>query len=148
MWSGKWALVSPFAMLHSVWQLIPAFRGYAQQDAQEFLCELLDKVQHELERTGTLTPATMPANQRRLIKQVLSVVNTIFHGQLLSQVRSTCARTHTLISYTRTCSVKVILCLCLIVFLGEVFGMWSSLQHGGAVLGSVVRVSWALPQQQ
>ncbi|XP_027009751.1 ubiquitin carboxyl-terminal hydrolase 44 [Tachysurus fulvidraco] len=87
MWSGKWALVSPFAMLHSVWQLIPAFRGYAQQDAQEFLCELLDKVQHELERTGTLTPATMPANQRRLIKQVLSVVNTIFHGQLLSQVR-------------------------------------------------------------
>uniref|UniRef100_A0A8C2GEH9 Ubiquitin carboxyl-terminal hydrolase n=1 Tax=Cyprinus carpio TaxID=7962 RepID=A0A8C2GEH9_CYPCA len=86
MWSGKWALVSPFAMLHSVWQLIPAFRGYAQQDAQEFLCELLDKVQHELERTRTLTPATVPANQRRLIKQVLSVVNTIFHGQLLSQV--------------------------------------------------------------
>ncbi|XP_077090123.1 ubiquitin carboxyl-terminal hydrolase 44 [Siphateles boraxobius] len=87
MWSGKWALVSPFAMLHSVWQLIPAFRGYGQQDAQEFLCELLDKVQHELERTRTLTPATVPANQRRLIKQVLSVVNTIFHGQLLSQVR-------------------------------------------------------------
>nr|XP_055045941.1 ubiquitin carboxyl-terminal hydrolase 44 [Misgurnus anguillicaudatus] len=87
MWSGKWALVSPFAMLHSVWQLIPAFRGYAQQDAQEFLCELLDKVQHELERTRTLTPATVPANQRHLIKQVLSVVNTIFHGQLLSQVR-------------------------------------------------------------
>lgn len=89
MWSGKWALVSPFAMLHSVWQLIPAFRGYAQQDAQEFLCELLDKVQRELERTGTLTPASVPANQRRLIKQVLSVVNTIFHGQLLSQVRET-----------------------------------------------------------
>ncbi|TRY58396.1 hypothetical protein DNTS_018483 [Danionella cerebrum] len=87
MWSGKWALVSPFAMLHSVWQLIPAFRGYAQQDAQEFLCELLDKVQHELERTRTLTPTNVPANQRRLIKQVLSVVNTIFHGQLLSQVR-------------------------------------------------------------
>ncbi|XP_064198612.1 ubiquitin carboxyl-terminal hydrolase 44 [Anguilla rostrata] len=86
MWSGKWALVSPFAMLHSVWQLIPAFRGYAQQDAQEFLCELLDKVQRELENTGTLTPATVPPGQRRLIRQVLSVVNTIFHGQLLSQV--------------------------------------------------------------
>lgn len=86
MWSGKWALVSPFAMLHSVWQLIPAFRGYAQQDAQEFLCELLDKVQHELESTGThKTTAKVP--QKRLIKQVLSVVNTIFHGQLLSQVR-------------------------------------------------------------
>uniref|UniRef100_UPI0037E9924C ubiquitin carboxyl-terminal hydrolase 44 n=1 Tax=Semicossyphus pulcher TaxID=241346 RepID=UPI0037E9924C len=87
MWSGKWALVSPFAMLHSVWQLIPAFRGYAQQDAQEFLCELLDKVQHELESTGKhTTSAGVPQVQKRLIKQVLSVVNTIFHGQLLSQV--------------------------------------------------------------
>lgn len=87
MWSGKWALVSPFAMLHSVWQLIPAFRGYAQQDAQEFLCELLDKVQHELESTGQhTTTAGVPHTQKRLIKQVLSVVNTIFHGQLLSQV--------------------------------------------------------------
>ncbi|XP_059582333.1 ubiquitin carboxyl-terminal hydrolase 44 isoform X2 [Alligator mississippiensis] len=85
MWSGKWALVSPFAMLHSVWRLIPAFRGYAQQDAQEFLCELLDKVQQELETTGTRYPALIPASQRKLMKQVLNVVNTIFHGQLLSQ---------------------------------------------------------------
>ncbi|MEQ2167857.1 Ubiquitin carboxyl-terminal hydrolase 44 [Goodea atripinnis] len=85
MWSGKWALVSPFAMLHSVWQLIPAFRGYAQQDAQEFLCELLDKVQQELESTGRHT-TTAGVPQKRLIKQVLSVVNTIFHGHLLSQV--------------------------------------------------------------
>ncbi|XP_054844038.1 ubiquitin carboxyl-terminal hydrolase 44 [Eublepharis macularius] len=86
MWSGKWALVSPFAMLHSVWRLIPAFRGYAQQDAQEFLCELLDKVQQELETAGTKCPALIPTSQRKLIKQVLNVVNTIFHGQLLSQV--------------------------------------------------------------
>ncbi|XP_049638764.1 ubiquitin carboxyl-terminal hydrolase 44 [Suncus etruscus] len=86
MWSGKWALVSPFAMLHSVWRLIPAFRGYAQQDAQEFLCELLDKIQHELETTGTKLPALIPTSQRKMIKQVLNVVNNIFHGQLLSQV--------------------------------------------------------------
>uniref|UniRef100_G3Q9D5 Ubiquitin carboxyl-terminal hydrolase n=1 Tax=Gasterosteus aculeatus TaxID=69293 RepID=G3Q9D5_GASAC len=93
MWSGKWALVSPFAMLHSVWQLIPAFRGYAQQDAQEFLCELLDKVQHELESTGKHT-TTAGVPQKRLIKQVLSVVNTIFHGQLLSQVVTCLACDH------------------------------------------------------
>ncbi|KAM5254972.1 ubiquitin carboxyl-terminal hydrolase 44 isoform 1-T2 [Hipposideros larvatus] len=86
MWSGKWALVSPFAMLHSVWRLIPSFRGYAQQDAQEFLCELLDKIQHELETTGTTLPALIPTSQRKLIKQVLNVVNNIFHGQLISQV--------------------------------------------------------------
>ncbi|XP_006871875.1 PREDICTED: ubiquitin carboxyl-terminal hydrolase 44 [Chrysochloris asiatica] len=86
MWSGRWALVSPFAMLHSVWRLIPAFRGYAQQDAQEFLCELLDKIQHELETTGTRFPALIPTSQKKLIKQVLNVVNNIFLGQLLSQV--------------------------------------------------------------
>ena len=86
MWSGKWALVSPFAMLHSVWSLIPAFRGYDQQDAQEFLCELLHKVQQELESEGTRRRILIPFSQRKLTKQVLKVVNTIFHGQLLSQV--------------------------------------------------------------
>ncbi|XP_008830293.1 ubiquitin carboxyl-terminal hydrolase 44 [Nannospalax galili] len=86
MWSGEWALVSPFAMLHSVWKLIPAFRGYAQQDAQEFLCELLDTIQRELETTGTKLPALIPTSQRKLIEHVLNVVNNIFHGQLLSQV--------------------------------------------------------------
>uniref|UniRef100_A0A8C5LW14 Ubiquitin carboxyl-terminal hydrolase n=1 Tax=Leptobrachium leishanense TaxID=445787 RepID=A0A8C5LW14_9ANUR len=86
MWSGKWALVSPFAMLHSVWNLIPAFRGYDQQDAQEFLCELLDKVQQELESEGNKRRILIPISQRKLTKQVLKVVNTIFHGQLLSQV--------------------------------------------------------------
>ncbi|XP_014728191.1 PREDICTED: ubiquitin carboxyl-terminal hydrolase 49 [Sturnus vulgaris] len=91
MWSGKWALVSPVAMLHSVWSLIPAFRGYDQQDAQEFLCELLDKVQQELESEGTKRRILIPFSQRKLTKQVLKVVNTIFHGQLLSQVTcSTC----------------------------------------------------------
>ncbi|NXQ24499.1 UBP49 hydrolase, partial [Alaudala cheleensis] len=94
MWSGRWALVSPFAMLHSVWSLIPAFRGYDQQDAQEFLCELLDKVQQELESEGTRRTILIPFSQRKLTKQVLKVVNTIFHGQLLSQV--TC----------RTCNYK------------------------------------------
>ncbi|XP_062320523.1 ubiquitin carboxyl-terminal hydrolase 49 [Osmerus eperlanus] len=86
MWSGRWSLVSPFAMLHSVWNLIPAFRGYDQQDAQEFLCELLDKVQQELESEGTKRRIVIPITQRKLSKQVLKVLNTIFHGQLLSQV--------------------------------------------------------------
>lgn len=89
MWSGRWTLVSPFAMLHSVWNLIPAFRGYDQQDAQEFLCELLDKVQQELESDGSRKRRiVIPITQRKLSKQVLKVLNTIFHGQLLSQVRN------------------------------------------------------------
>lgn len=81
-------------MLHSVWNVIPAFRGCDQQDAQEFLCELLDKVQQELEADGgygakqqhTRTRIVIPITQRKLSKQVLKVLNTIFHGQLLSQV--------------------------------------------------------------
>uniref|UniRef100_A0A8C2XSH0 ubiquitinyl hydrolase 1 n=1 Tax=Cyclopterus lumpus TaxID=8103 RepID=A0A8C2XSH0_CYCLU len=85
---GSWNLapVSPFAMLHSVWNLIPAFRGYDQQDAQEFLCELLDKVQQELDTEGSKRRIVIPITQRKLSKQVLKVLNTIFHGQLLSQV--------------------------------------------------------------
>lgn len=86
MWSGRWSLVSPFAMLHSVWNLIPAFRGYDQQDAQEFLCELLDKVQQELDTEGSKCRIVIPITKRRLSKKVLKVLNTIFHGQLLSQV--------------------------------------------------------------
>nr|XP_015815349.2 ubiquitin carboxyl-terminal hydrolase 49 [Nothobranchius furzeri]XP_054604915.1 ubiquitin carboxyl-terminal hydrolase 49 [Nothobranchius furzeri] len=86
MWSGRWSLVSPFAMLHSVWNLIPAFRGYDQQDAQEFLCELLDKVQQELDTDGSKRRIVIPITKRKLSKQVLKVLNTIFHGQLLSQV--------------------------------------------------------------
>lgn len=86
MWSGRWSLVSPFAMLHSVWNLIPAFRGCDQQDAQEFLCELLDKVQQELDTEGSKRRIVIPITKRKLSKQVLKVLNTIFHGQLLSQV--------------------------------------------------------------
>ena len=37
MWSGKWAMVTPHAVLNAVWRLIPSFSGYSQQDAQEFL---------------------------------------------------------------------------------------------------------------
>ena len=37
LWSGRWAIVSPHKMLDAVWGIIPFFKGYAQQDAQEFL---------------------------------------------------------------------------------------------------------------
>nr|CAB3267566.1 ZF(UBP)-3 zinc finger protein 3 [Phallusia mammillata] len=83
MWSGKWKLVSPYHFLSSVWQLIPSFRGYSQQDAQEFLCELLDKIVSELERRHVA-----PRNpSSRLSERISRVVHTVFEGQLHSKVR-------------------------------------------------------------
>ena len=38
MLSGRMStVVSPHNMLYTVWNIIPFFRGYSQQDAQEFL---------------------------------------------------------------------------------------------------------------
>lgn len=75
LWSGKWAQVSPHAFLRAVWQSIPWFKGYAQHDAQEFLCELLDKVQRELDK--------VPRFARDGSSKFLE---NLFQGQLVSQV--------------------------------------------------------------
>lgn len=48
LWSGKRAVVSPHGLLTDVWLSMPGFKGYKQQDAQEFFCELLDRLQGEL----------------------------------------------------------------------------------------------------
>ncbi|CAH1266367.1 USP44 [Branchiostoma lanceolatum] len=82
MWSGKWALVSPHAILNSVWKLIPNFKGYNQQDAQEFLYELLDKVQSELERLYSPT-LTMKARRNPMPMEIFA---QNFQGELVSQV--------------------------------------------------------------
>jgi ubiquitin C-terminal hydrolase len=37
MWSGKLSLVIPQGFLDAVWRRVPSFKGYHQQDAQEFL---------------------------------------------------------------------------------------------------------------
>ncbi|XP_077986506.1 ubiquitin carboxyl-terminal hydrolase 44-like [Glandiceps talaboti] len=82
MWSGKWAIVSPHAILSSVWQLIPSFKGYSQQDAQEFLCELLDKVNSELHYA--VTSSVLSAKTAALMPS--QIISTSFQGELVSQV--------------------------------------------------------------
>lgn len=73
LWSARWAQVSPYAFLHSVWHAIPVFKGHNQHDAQEFLCELLDKLERELEDTdGQRNP---------------TILTKTFQGQLVSQVK-------------------------------------------------------------
>ncbi|XP_064634979.1 ubiquitin carboxyl-terminal hydrolase 44-like isoform X2 [Lineus longissimus] len=80
MWSGKWGIVSPHSMLHAVWNIIPFFKGYSQQDAQEFLTELLDKVENEMQNAKS-------AQSRRLLKLANNLVTSTFQGQLVSQVK-------------------------------------------------------------
>lgn len=97
MWSGKMTLVSPHKMLYAVWNLIPFFRGYSQQDAQEFLSEFLDKVQSEMDveniknSANGLKQVQAPANadQERKSEQTMGedIVTQLFQGELISQVK-------------------------------------------------------------
>ncbi|XP_061167152.1 ubiquitin carboxyl-terminal hydrolase 44-like [Saccostrea echinata] len=70
LWSGNWAQVSPHGFLQAVWKRIPMFKGHAQHDAQEFLCELLDKAQNEL-----------------CDLDLFDIISDIFQGELVSQVK-------------------------------------------------------------
>lgn len=69
LWSGKWAIITPSALLDSLWKFVPQFRNYKQQDAQEFLYCILDRMNQEL--TGTVvvharqsTTANQPTNPK------------------------------------------------------------------------------------
>ncbi|XP_002734273.1 ubiquitin carboxyl-terminal hydrolase 44-like [Saccoglossus kowalevskii] len=83
MWSGKWAIVSPHAILSSIWRLIPSFKGYSQQDAQEFLCELLDKLNSEMHFAVSST--VVSPNPRSMLTPS-EIISSSFQGQLVSQV--------------------------------------------------------------
>lgn len=48
LWCGQVEVVSPWSILHAVWEFVPKFRNFQQQDAQEFLFELFNRLQLEL----------------------------------------------------------------------------------------------------
>ncbi|XP_062516621.1 ubiquitin carboxyl-terminal hydrolase 3-like [Corticium candelabrum] len=66
---------SPDTLFAVVWQIVPRFRGYQQQDAHEFLRYLLDKLHSEL-----LEYAKRNNSSRQ------TIVSGIFGGQLRSEV--------------------------------------------------------------
>jgi ubiquitin C-terminal hydrolase len=48
LWSGKWAVATPYSLVYSIWHFVPQFRSYLQQDAQEFYNYFIDAVHTEL----------------------------------------------------------------------------------------------------
>eukprot|EP00478_Filoreta_tenera_P000391 GABV01000391.1.p1 GENE.GABV01000391.1~~GABV01000391.1.p1 ORF type:complete len:216 (-),score=50.66 GABV01000391.1:539-1186(-) len=48
VWKGPTPAVSPVAILRDIWRINPNFRGYAQQDSQEFIRCLLDTLHEAL----------------------------------------------------------------------------------------------------
>lgn len=86
LWSGKWVVVTPYALLDALWKFVPHFRGYKQQDAQEFYSYLLDRINNEL------TDA-MKKNRKPLLAPGVgvpkSLVGTLFEGEFASNVKCT-----------------------------------------------------------
>ncbi len=53
LWSGKWSVFTPASLVHAVQRFLPkSFCNFQQQDAQEFLSNLMDILHEELKRGG------------------------------------------------------------------------------------------------
>merc|ERR1719346_469606 len=90
-------VISPEALFHVIWKVVPRFRGYQQQDAHEFLRYMLDRLHTEL---LTLLPGDVnflqqqnlsPYSRRRSTtpsgkSSSHSLVTSIFGGTLQSEV--------------------------------------------------------------
>ncbi|VDP86126.1 unnamed protein product [Echinostoma caproni] len=76
LWSGQRTVVSPSSLLYAIWTALPTFKGYRQQDAQEFLSVFLDRLQSELHGDNR----TVSVNSR-------DFVNRTFQGHCVSHVR-------------------------------------------------------------
>lgn len=56
LWTGQRTVFSPSSLLATIWTHLPSFKGYKQQDAQEFLSVLLDRLQCEMHGDVSTTP--------------------------------------------------------------------------------------------
>eukprot|EP00093_Oithona_nana_P002282 02282.XXX_23442_25302_1 [CDS] Oithona nana genome sequencing. len=92
----KKKVISPEALFHVIWKVVPRFRGYQQQDAHEFLRYMLDRLHTEL---LTLLPGDVNFLQQQNLSPYSrmrrsgfpsqsshSLVTSIFGGTLQSEV--------------------------------------------------------------
>lgn len=80
LWSGKWAVLTPTAILGFVWNIAPSFRGYRQQDSHELLLLLedgltrdLDAIEDKLRHISPLPPAA-------------HILRSALHGELQTEI--------------------------------------------------------------
>eukprot|EP00055_Hartaetosiga_balthica_P014859 m.84234 g.84234 ORF g.84234 m.84234 type:complete len:989 (+) comp8711_c0_seq1:433-3399(+) len=80
LWSGKWTVLSPYAVLGSVWKVAPSFRGYHQQDAQEFLLVLEDSINDALDEIETRLDGVceLPVSH--------AILRSVFSGDMKSTI--------------------------------------------------------------
>jgi ubiquitin C-terminal hydrolase len=79
LWSGKLAVVTPYSLQASVWKFVPKFNNYQQQDAQEFLVYLLERLHEELTQ--------IPNSPFKTLSAPSSIITDIFQGKLQSSVK-------------------------------------------------------------
>ena len=61
-WSGRYAVISPHALVHAVWRHTDLFESPQQHDAQEFLGYLLGRLSDELAiPASSVTPLVLPS---------------------------------------------------------------------------------------
>lgn len=93
MFSGKFSSVSPQSFLSTIWRLLPVFKGYRQQDAQEFLRCLLDRMDYELQqrnkrKTAQISPGSSPKRSLHVKpdEEIESEIGSIFGGLLQNEI--------------------------------------------------------------
>ncbi|KAF8565552.1 hypothetical protein P879_11201, partial [Paragonimus westermani] len=77
LWSSQRTVVSPSNLLYTVWTALPSFKGYRQQDAQEFFSVLLDRLQCEMHGDPGIVSSLTSRD----------FVNRTFQGHSVSHVR-------------------------------------------------------------
>lgn len=83
LWQGTKTAISPDSLFSVIWQVVPRFRGYQQQDAHEFMRYLLDRLHTEL---LTLLPYQNDNSPFIGTKGKSTIVTAIFGGLLQNEV--------------------------------------------------------------
>ncbi|CEP01425.1 hypothetical protein PBRA_002031 [Plasmodiophora brassicae] len=84
VWEGAYEVCVPRDFVRELCMLNPVFRGYDQQDTQEFLRCLVDALHEALKHRTPIPPP--PDEPDRVAAEDRSLVSDLFQGLLLSQV--------------------------------------------------------------